>query len=82
MVYIGDTKYSIADPQLRPDQIVLDPLLAMSGSPHRTRHIGNRCGLPSHREPVVGRRNSIQSAQRPLGAGPPDAIDSIVCDSA
>ncbi len=82
VVYVGDTKYSIADPQLRPDHIVLDPMLAISGSPHRARHVRNRCGLPGHRESVGRRRSTVQSTQRPLGAGPPHAIYPFVRRSA
>ncbi len=35
VVYIGDDKYSIAGPAMRPDAVILDPLLAMSGSRHQ-----------------------------------------------
>lgn len=35
VVYIGDTKYSIAGPALRADAIALDPALAMSGTAHQ-----------------------------------------------
>ncbi len=35
VVYIGDEKFSIAGPAMRPDAVVLDPLLAMSGSDHQ-----------------------------------------------
>lgn len=35
VVYIGDEKFSIAGPAMRPDHVVLDPLLALSGSSHQ-----------------------------------------------
>lgn len=35
VVYIGQDKFSVAGPVLRPDAVVLDPLLAMSGSAHQ-----------------------------------------------
>lgn len=35
VVYIGEDKYSIAAPSLRPDALTLDPMLASSGSPYQ-----------------------------------------------
>ena len=35
VVYIGEDKYSIAGPAMRPDAVILDPLLALSGSNHQ-----------------------------------------------
>jgi alcohol dehydrogenase len=35
VVYIGDDKFSIAGPAMLPDAVVLDPSLALSGSPYQ-----------------------------------------------
>jgi alcohol dehydrogenase len=35
VVYIGDNKYSIGGPAMRPDVIVLDPILSVSGSAYQ-----------------------------------------------
>ncbi|MDS1271266.1 phosphonoacetaldehyde reductase [Lipingzhangella sp. LS1_29] len=35
VVYVDGTKYSVSGPQLRPDRTLLDPRLAMSGSPYQ-----------------------------------------------
>jgi len=35
VVYIGESKYSVAGPALRPDVVVLDPALTLSGSPYQ-----------------------------------------------
>jgi len=35
VVYIGDHKYSVAGPAMRPDVVMLDPALTLSGSPYQ-----------------------------------------------
>jgi alcohol dehydrogenase len=35
VVYVGDAKHSIAGPGMLPDRVLLDPLLACSGSPYQ-----------------------------------------------
>ena len=35
VVYIGDEKYSVAGPVLRPDVVILDPALTLSGSAYQ-----------------------------------------------
>jgi alcohol dehydrogenase len=40
VVYVGEAKHSIAGPGMLPDRVVLDPLLARSGSPYQRASSG------------------------------------------
>ena len=49
VIYVGDKKYSLSNPNLKPDVAIVDPKFTYNLPPFITACSGVRCLLPSNR---------------------------------